>query len=212
VFGVVGEENKVAISLDALLQPLDRPAEGAHIGAKLREWRQTEGMTLSGVAGAVNLSAGYISQVERGLANPSLETLKRLADVLGHTVGELFSNDSVSVGPLEYSVSKRGKRKRIQYPGSGIANELLSPDLRHQMEVIWVEAPPGATSGGHPHSHVGEECGIVLAGEMIFWVGDDEVRLEAGDAIYLDSALPHRWTAGSSEMLQAVWLITPPTF
>ncbi len=91
-----------------------------------------------------------------------------------------------------------------------------SPSIPEKMDlkamVRFAPEAPGATSGGHPHSHVGEECGIVLAGEMIFWVGDDKVRLEAGDAIYLDSALPHQWTAGSSEMLQAVWLITPPTF
>ncbi len=47
---------------------------------------------------------------------------------------------------------------------------------------------------------------------MIFWIGDDEVKLEPGDAIYLDSTVPHRWTAGGAEPLQAVWLITPPTF
>jgi transcriptional regulator with XRE-family HTH domain len=191
----------------------DRAAEASYIGAKLREWRQEAGLTLTGVATSVDLSVGYISQIERGLANPSLETLKRLADALGQTVGALFSNESASSDSSRgYSVSKSGQRKRIQYPGSGISNELLSPDLRHRMEVIWVEAPPGASSGGHPHSHAGEECGIVLSGEMIFWVGDDKVRLSKGDAIYLDSTVPHRWTAGKAGPLQAVWLITPPTF
>jgi transcriptional regulator with XRE-family HTH domain len=200
------------VSQDEVAAP-DRTVEAAYIGAKLREWRQEAGLTLTHVATAVDLSVGYVSQVERGLANPSLETLKRLTDVLGQTVGALFSNESAMPGPARgYSVSKRGQRKRIQYPGSGISNELLSPDLRHQMEVIWVEAPAGATSGGHPHSHDGEECGIVLSGEMIFWIGDDEVRLSAGDAIYLDSTVPHRWTAGAGGLLQAVWLITPPTF
>ncbi|MFI5610713.1 helix-turn-helix domain-containing protein [Amycolatopsis sp. NPDC051903] len=187
-------------------------SEGVHIGAKLREWRHDSRTTLTEVSEAVGLSVGYISQVERGRANPSLEALKRLADVLGHTVGELFSNEAPPANPLRYSVSKRGERKRIMYPGSGIMNELLSPDLQHQMEVVWVEAPVGATSGGHPHSHVGEECGIVLAGQMIFWIGDDEVKLEAGDAIYLDSTVPHRWHVGEGEDLKAVWLITPPTF
>jgi transcriptional regulator with XRE-family HTH domain len=203
----------VGVSPPEFPPPGDHGTEAAYIGAKLRQWRQENGMTLSDVARAVELSVGYISQIERGLANPSLETLKRLTDVLGQTVGALFSNESAApAGSLAYSVSKRGQRKRIQYPGSGISNELLSPDLRHQMEVIWVEAPAGATSGGHPHSHAGEECGIVLNGEMIFWVGEDEVRLEPGDAIYLDSSVPHRWTAGPAGLLRAVWLITPPTF
>lgn len=186
--------------------------EAAYIGARLRDWRRDRGMTLADVAAAVDLSTGYVSQVERGLANPSLETLKRLADVLGQTVGALFSDDASPGTVQAYSVSRRGHRKQIQYPGSGISNELLSPDLHHQMEVIWVEAPAGATSGGHPHSHDGEECGIVLDGRMIFWVGDDEIRLGPGDAIYLQSVVPHRWVADLAGPLRALWLITPPTF
>jgi transcriptional regulator with XRE-family HTH domain len=185
--------------------------EGASIGSKIREWRKERALTLEALARAVGLSTGYVSQVERGLANPSLETLKRLADAVGHTVGELFS-ESEDRQDAGYSISKRGQRKKIQYPGSGIMNELLSPDLHHQMEVIWVEAPPGASSGGHPHAHQGEECGIVIKGQMIFWVGPDQVVLNEGDSIYLDSTIPHRWTAGDKGELHAVWLITPPTF
>lgn len=193
-----------------VLQPEGFAAEGASIGSKIREWRREEGLTLAVLADRVGLSTGYVSQVERGLANPSLEVLKRLADAVGHTVGELFSNASEEPGG--YSVSKRGQRKKIEYPGSGIMNELLSPDLRHSMEVIWVEAEPGAASGGHPHAHPGEECGIVVNGRMIFWVGPDKVILDEGDSIYLDSSIPHRWIAGDAGQLRAVWLITPPTF
>ena len=185
--------------------------EGVTIGSKLRAWRQEQDLTLAALAGAVGLSTGYVSQVERGLANPSLETLKRLADAVNHTVGELFS-DGVSRNDSSYWVSKRGLRKKIQYPGSGIMNELLSPDLQHKVEVIWVEAPPGASSGGHPHAHPGEECGIVISGQMIFWVGPDQVILDEGDSIYLDSTVPHRWIAGERGQLKAVWMITPPTF
>ncbi len=91
-------------------------------------------------------------------------------------------------------------------------NELLSPDLRHRLEVIWVEAPPGAASVCHPHAHPGEECGIMIEGWMIFWIGPDKVVLDEGDSIYLDSTIPHRWVAGDAGQLRAVWLITPPTF
>jgi mannose-6-phosphate isomerase-like protein (cupin superfamily) len=127
-------------------------------------------------------------------------------------MGELFLDGSPRQDDTPYSISRRGDRKKIQYPGSGIVNELLSPDLRCSMEVIWVEAPLGANSGGHPHSHAGEECGVVLAGRMLFSVGNDEVVLEAGDSIYLDSTVPHSWRASGSEDLRALWVITPPTF
>ncbi|MCU1479196.1 MAG: Transcriptional regulator [Subtercola sp.] len=186
-------------------------SEGLHIGAKIREWRNENGATLAALAKDTELSTGYVSQVERGLANPSLETLKRLTDALGHAVAELFSNEAAPVNQT-YFVSRRGGRKKIQFPGSGIMNELLSPDLQHAMEVIWVEAPAGASSGVHAHLHEGEECGVIIDGQMILWLNSDEITLNAGDAIYFDSRTPHRWVAGEGTMLRAVWLITPPSF
>ncbi|MFD2351100.1 cupin domain-containing protein [Nonomuraea ferruginea] len=47
---------------------------------------------------------------------------------------------------------------------------------------------------------------------MRFWVGNADLELAAGDSIYLDSTVPHRWVATGTEPLVAVWMITPPTF
>ena len=182
------------------------------IGSKLREWRLSASRTLTDIAQAAGLSIGYISQVERGMANPSLETLKRLADELGHRVAELFTEGDSDPDVLRYAVTRRGQRRTMHFPGSGIVNELLSPDLKHQIEAIWVEAPEGADSGDHPHSHTGEELGVVIEGKMIIWAGEEKVELGPGDSIYLDSTLPHRWTAGRGATMKAIWLITPPTF
>lgn len=187
--------------------------ESVQIGSRLRSWRLASGLSLHKVADTSGLSPGYISQVERGLANPSLESLKRLADAVGMRIGDLFVDDTNGAPEnSRFFVTKRGMRKQIRYPGSGILNELLTPDLQRQFEAIWVEAQPGATSGGHPHSHAGEECGVVIFGSMRFWVGNTDLELTAGDAIYLDSTLPHRWVATGTEPLVAVWMITPPTF
>lgn len=187
-------------------------AESLQIGSRLRNWRKAAGLSLHKVADTSGLSTGYISQVERGLANPSLESLKRLTDAVGMRIGDLFVDEGTTPEKARYSVTKRGQRKQIQYPGSGIHNELLTPDLQRQFEAIWVEARPGATSGGHPHSHVGEECGVIISGAMRFWAGNTDMELHAGDSIYLDSTLPHRWMAIGDERVVAVWMITPPTF
>ncbi|TXK40088.1 helix-turn-helix domain-containing protein [Nonomuraea sp. C10] len=187
--------------------------ESIQIGSRLRSWRLASGLSLHKVADTSGLSPGYISQVERGLANPSLESLKRLADAVGMRIGDLFVDEGDgSPESSRFVVTKRGMRKQIRYPGSGILNELLTPDLQRQFEAIWVEAQPGATSGGHPHSHAGEECGVVIFGSMRFWVGNADLELAAGDSIYLDSTVPHRWVATGTEPLVAVWMITPPTF
>lgn len=182
-------------------------------------------MTLAQLAERAGVSASYVSQVERGVANPTLASLKTLAQALGFTVGSLLDGSMAPGGTAEtpnstpgfdtsdeVSVLRAGQRRRVVYPGSNIANELLSPNLRKQMEVIWVEAPPNSGSGGHPHKHEGEECGVVIAGEMQFWVGDQEWVLQPRDAIYFPSHLPHRWLSVGQEDLMAIWIITPPTF
>jgi transcriptional regulator with XRE-family HTH domain len=186
----------------------------------IRERRRAQSMTLSQLAERAGVSTSYVSQVERGVANPTLSSLKTLAGALGFTIGSLLDDSPpanaggrrTESGNDEVSVLRAGQRRRLVYPGSNIANELLSPNLRMQMEVIWVEAPPGSGSGGHPHKHEGEECGVVIAGAMRFWVGDEEWILQPRDAIYFPSHLPHRWESVGDEDLVAIWIITPPTF
>jgi mannose-6-phosphate isomerase-like protein (cupin superfamily) len=143
--------------------------------------------------------------------------LKSLLEAVGSSVGSLLDEASDGTAEVEHAekgvaVLRAGQRRRIVYPGSSIANELLSPSLQRKMEIIWVEAAPGASSGGHPHMHEGEECGVVISGEMNFKVGETECVLGPRDAIYFSSTIPHQWENRGSEPLVAIWIITPPTF
>jgi transcriptional regulator with XRE-family HTH domain len=185
----------------------------------IRTRRMAQKMSLAQVAELAGVSTSFVSQVERGVANPTLSTLKSLVEALGSSVGSLLEDDELSDGTDTKSrevngvaVLRAGQRRRIVYPGTSIANELLSPSLQRKMEIIWVEAAPGASSGGHPHTHEGEECGIVISGEMNFKVGDTECVLGPSDAIYFSSDIPHQWENLGAEPLIAIWIITPPTF
>jgi len=173
-------------------------------------------MSLSQLAEMAGVSTSFVSQVERGVANPTLSSLKSLVEALDFSVGALLEGAQWSTGESAntdgVAVLRAGKRRRIVYPGSSIANELLSPDLQRKMEIIWVEAAPGDGSGGHPHEHDGEECGIVISGEMKFVIGDQEWILGPRDAIYFPSKYPHSWECVGDVDLVAIWIITPPTF
>jgi transcriptional regulator with XRE-family HTH domain len=195
--------------------------DAIELGEVLRKRRMGRKMSLNQVAQRAGVSTSFVSQVERGIANPTLSTLKSLLEALGSSVGSLLAGDVPSAeaaGAAKaqeadgITVLRAGQRRRIVYPGSTIANELLSPSLQRKMEIIWVEAGPGASSGGHPHMHEGEECGIVISGEMNFKVGGTECVLGPHDAIYFSSHIPHQWENRQSEPLIAIWIITPPTF
>jgi quercetin dioxygenase-like cupin family protein len=88
---------------------------------------------------------------------------------------------------------------------------MLSPDLRHKVEFIYLTYPVGAMIEEF-YSHEGEECGLVLEGKFKAVIGDQEIILEPGDSIYFDSSIPHRWQNIGDEDVKAIWAITPPSF
>jgi transcriptional regulator with XRE-family HTH domain len=213
LYAAAGPDARVAPMVQA-----DDGLDAVELGGIIRERRQAQGMSLSQLAEQAGVSTSFVSQVERGVANPTLSSLKSLVGALNFSVGALLeSNASASqarsaADDSDIAVLRAGERRRIVYPGTQIANELLSPNLQKRMEIIWVEAAPGQGSGGHPHVHEGEEAGVVISGAMKFAVGGQEWVLNARDAIYFPSTRPHSWESVGDEDLVAIWVITPPTF
>lgn len=188
------------------------------IGSRLRQQREQMALTIAAVAQRSGFSPGYISQIERDLANPSLGALKRIADAIGVPLGSLFVNAEENGEGAEekpdgqVKVVRASRRKMIVYPGSQVRLQLLSPDLRRRLEAIWFSAPPGAGSGEEPYQHQGEEIGIVLHGRAECWVGDRTYTLDPGDAISFSSHIPHGWRTIGDDHLEMIWVSTPPTF
>lgn len=59
-------------------------------GKALREVRKRRGLSQLDVSTASDLDRAYLSELERGLKNPSLETIFRLADAMGVPATELI--------------------------------------------------------------------------------------------------------------------------
>lgn len=190
------------------------------LGPRIRRLREQANLTIAEVAQRSGFSIGYISQVERDLANPSLGALKRIADAIGVRLPALFhepvpvAEDEPHNGtPDEPATVVRSRRRKVLiYPGSNIRHELLSPDLQRKIEFLWATAPPGTGSGDEPYQHQGEEIGVVVKGWAECRVGNKTYVLEAGDSIYFASHLPHSWRNAGDEPLEIIWVSTPPTF
>ncbi|MCZ7589857.1 MAG: cupin domain-containing protein [Gaiella sp.] len=112
-------------------------------------------------------------------------------------------------------VTPGGGRKALVYPGSGVRSELLTPDLRRTLQMMWVVIPPGEGTGETPLVQEGEECGLVVQGELEILVGEgDELErhvLAAGDAIYRGRGVAHRSrNLGTTDAIVVV-ATTPPS-
>lgn len=192
------------------------------LGRRIRKLRKEQDLLLIELAEECDISPSFLSQIERDQANPSISTLHDIALALGVTMGYFFAtpndandlrnNDMGNQKKHSAQVVRSDQRKTLIYPTSGIVNELLSPDLNRDIQMMWVVMPPGTDTGNQPLMHAGEECGVVLQGEIEIWAGDEHYQLGPGDAIYQESTIPHRSRNIGDEDVIIVVAITPPSF
>lgn len=181
------------------------------LGGIIRKARLGRRMVLQDLADKAELSISFLSQVERNLLTPSVSALKRIADVLDIPAGSLMFGAEARKGGVGIGLVRRDGRKRVVFPDSRIEYEMLTPDLRRRMSVLWLKAPPRAESGP-VFSHEGEDAIIVLKGRLKIEVGEVWYELSKGDSLYFNSELPHRWRNESDSTAEVIWVSTPPSF
>src|SRR5579863_162994 len=109
-------------------------AAPSRVGPEIRGLRKARNLTLSQLAAASGLSVGYLSMVERQQAMPSIKSLLSIAHALGVTIGWFFEGDAVR--PHEHGlIVRRSRRRRIDF-SAGIVDELLSPSLKGNLELV----------------------------------------------------------------------------
>ncbi|MDQ3692129.1 MAG: cupin domain-containing protein [Chloroflexota bacterium] len=201
-----------------------RTARLRALGSEIRALRRGLGLSTVALARRCDVSPSLISQVERGLTAPSLEVLWAIARALDVPIGTFFQADATSdasrtaatderAAPAAKSVAvvRAGERKRLGLTPS-LTYQLLSPDLQHRIELVWVEFGPGEEGPVEPFTHAGEEQMVVIQGEMQMWIDGQTWNLAAGDAITFDSSVPHRAMNRGSAPAIVIAAITPPSF
>lgn len=177
------------------------------LGNRIRQKRLEKGLSLKDLAGRIDKTPSFLSQVERGLAEPSITSLRKISNAMEVPIF-FFLLDSDNHNP----VVRRNQRKIMSFPGYQLTFELLSPNLNQAMEIIQGRLEPGGVTCESPLAHPGEEATLVLTGKMIIQVGSEEYELEEGDCIYYFASIPHKITnCGNSELI-FVSAITPPEF
>lgn len=177
------------------------------LGDKIRSLRLKQKISIEQLSAKSGLSKGLISQIERDITGPSVASLWKISRALNVTMNYFFD---------EYDdfnqVVRKDERKKIMMKNGDRTYELLCPNLKNQIEMLWIEIEPNDSNSEELISHDGEECGIVLKGSLRILSGDKIYDLNEGDSIYLDSTIPHRYVNVGTELSVSVWAMTPPSF
>jgi len=178
------------------------------LGARIRALRVARGATLRKLAAEARVTESFLSQVERGVASPSIASVQRIARALGTSIAELFATDDRAG-----IVVRAADRRRIAYQGLGAIDEFLTRATDGKLQLILSTIEPGGGTGDEAYTHDSdEEVVVVLEGTLDLWVGPEHYRLETGDAVTLASRIPHRNTNPGPGVARVLFCITPPSF
>jgi len=184
----------------------------SNLGDKIRTLRKKLGMTQKELADQVGLTPSFISQLEKSLISPSLDSLLKLSEKL-NTQPIYFLTDGES-GPLQKMVIKPTERQDIHLPelkSNDLKLQLLVSDVfNRRMEPYLLIMKEGTIIDGHFYTHKGDEFAYVVEGELEVEIQDEKQLLKQGDSLYIGSIFPSKWVNVGKGEAVLLWVLSPP--
>ncbi len=176
------------------------------VGALIRARRRQQHMTLMDLGAAADVSVGYLSQVERDHATPSLGTLAQIARALGVSIDYFVGSPAT-----HNALTREGERNRFSLDGSSIIYERLGADFPgNQLSSFLMTVPPGYRS--ETVAHEGEEMLFVLEGAITQRLDGEDMVMEAGDSLHFRGNRPHSWSNHTDKPARLLWTGTLALF
>lgn len=188
-------------------QPDEKATATLVLGGKIRALRKRLQRTLDDAATAAGISKPFLSQVERGLATPSITSLAGIARALGVTVQYFVDTPTEAK-----SVCRGDELKFFGFADSAnLFARLTNLSGDRQLEAILVRMPVGQPPS-EMTTHAGEEFLYVLRGKVSLTLEGTSFVLHAGDSAHYESTVPHGWVNAANEESLVVWVGTPRLF
>jgi transcriptional regulator with XRE-family HTH domain len=149
---------------------------GSALGGRVRSLRRQRGLTLKELGRLAGLSHPFLSQVERGLARPSVSSVERIADALGVPVAHLWAPPR----PRDVRIVRR------EEGGGGFRELLAGAPAVSEWSGASRRWPEDADE------HAGDVLVYVARGALDVDLDGTVHELEEGDAVVFDGATPHR--------------------
>lgn len=183
------------------------------VGARLRELRTQQRMSARALADQLGISPSAVSQIERGVLQPSVSRLIAITDALEVPLASVFDVRADPAAALEATAGgfalQRADHSSAVTLASGVTFRRLAPGSTPGVDYFESTYPPGATAHAEPDlfRHDGYEVGTMISGELTIDFDAERVILRPGDAISYPCSHPHRIHNTGAEDAVARWLI-----
>jgi len=175
------------------------------IGNKIKTLRTINDLTLEELASRCELSKGFLSQLERDLVSPSINTLKDICEVMGVSLSEFFADNEA-----EKVIFTENDFFTAKQENCTITWIVPNAQVKNMEPILVSLAPNGKSSILEPHE--GEEFGFVLSGKITLVTEKQKQIIKKGQSFYLDGSSEHYFINESKHSAEYIWVSTPPLF
>ena len=200
------ERKKTRKTAPAQEQPLQSTAEARREGARalaasIRELRRVRGWSLAVLSKRSGIATSTLSKIENSSLSLTYDRICSIAQAFGMTLSEFMAGPDASPreGPsARFVLARRGSGEKVDTPG--YLYEYLCVGLRSKQIVPTLSKVKARSlkEFGPLSKHTGEEFVFVVKGAIEvhteFYAPE---RLDAGEALYLDSRMGHAYLNAS---------------
>ncbi|WP_315550263.1 XRE family transcriptional regulator [Microbacterium aurum] len=179
------------------------------LGLAVRDARRRLDLSVQGLAEKAGVSFGLISELERGLGNPSLQSIQRIAAALGVPAGQLLEEPRGELTVVRVDTRHRMPPLADEPADASSVRELLTPRGESMLQLIRSTLPPGFSNEQRPFRHIGTETVTVESGALLVVQGDRRVELRAGDTVTYGCSTAHWWANAHDDVTVVLGAVTP---
>lgn len=180
-----------------------------NIGLKIKSIRLEKKLLLKEVASKCGISSSLLSQIEKGGANPSLNTIKAISNALEVPIFKFFIDEETTIPNIE--ILRKNERKTIIT--KDVIYELFSPNKATALECMkMIFSKKGAQTSINPMAHKGEEVAIIVKGSVQLFIYEHSIIMNEEDSVLIPPNTPHKWINVNDGESIVIFSVTPPEF
>lgn len=180
-----------------------------NLGKKLKAFRTMRNISIRELSEKIDVTPSMLSQIERSLVNPSINTLLSISKALDIPIFNFFKEDFTN----KELVVRRDKRKTIGLPEEeDVLYDLLTPDVSGNIEFCMMHIPPQRDAVKITQRHKGEEVAYIVEGTVDIIVDKIRYALNEGDSIRIPPLSEHIWENIYDKNVKVVFAVSPPSF
>ena len=175
-----------------------------NIGEKIAQYRKSKDLSIRELAKMADVTPSLLSQIERGLANPSVNSLKSIANALNAPLFTFFTSEVRK----EDLIVRGNNRKKVILPGAdNVIYEMLTSDSEDNLEFAIMDLSPKSSSCVEHIYHNGYEIAYVLEGEVSLYLDNEKFGLKKEDSVKIPVGMKHRWENNSDKNAKVIFAV-----